>query len=323
MWHSALGQVPRPNAYPFGQVPASGRRSPFGAVSKWHCRGECHGWPHAASRRSRRICVEAPVDGIPPQDRDGAASARPYLSSCPQERPAPARRKQVREPLLAPHQYRDLAGSRAGRAGGVLDARAVGGRRRRQCRRGAQERSRADGRPRCRGRAARARGARREPPAAGRSAPAAAVPRRRDRALARPALAARLGPARRRVAARRRRLRRQRRARRRGRGRGRARRARARRVRRDRRPAAALGRLRVRAARPQRHRRAALGPGRRARRGHGEERAAAGRPADRRAPAPQAHAGLAICRRSTSSSSSRTSSSGHPSRRRRSSPRCP
>ena len=73
-------------SYPFGQVRAAGRAC-----------------------RSRPRCVEAPA--MASRRKTATARRTPARSSRPaRKRAAPARRARVREPLLAPHQYRDLAG---------------------------------------------------------------------------------------------------------------------------------------------------------------------------------------------------------------------
>ena len=267
-------RAPRADAAGAGSASAVERMVGTGQVRKVGVRSARLGPdPIAARGGLASICVETPVDGIPPQDRDGAASARPYLSSCPQadrSRAPQAGARAAARPAPVPRPR----GSRARRARGVLHARAVG-------RRGWRKR----------GRGARSgleltagRGVAVAPLAL--AALGASLLLRADARRLRPfrvgAIALSLGllsllgsdPPRRRVAAQRRRLRRQRPARRGGRRRGRARSARARRVRRRGRPAAAVRRLGLRPARPQRDRRAALGAGRRARRRHGAQRAA-------------------------------------------------
>ena len=88
----------------------TGARNARGLARIVRARPRCCRPRGVAAWRSRRSCVEAPVDGNPPQDRDGAASARPQLSSCPQAARCRRAASGRREPLLAPHQYRDLAG---------------------------------------------------------------------------------------------------------------------------------------------------------------------------------------------------------------------
>ena len=278
-----------------------------------------------------RVAARARLAGGPGEGVGGASKRRPMATrrKTATARRAPARtsrparkraagarrkpaRKQAREPLLSPHQYRDLAGlalcALAAFSVLVLWAGAGGGSVGGALRSGLELLVG----PRRRRRPDRARRARREPAAARRRPPAAPVPRRRRPALARRALAARLRRSRPPRAAPRRRLRRQRHARRRGGRRGRARRARARRLRRSS-PACCCSPA------PPPTSCSATAPRRRAARPQGVVRVAATvrsvpLPADMPAAARRKRTPTSASRRSTSSSASRTSSSARPSR---------
>ena len=141
------GHASHPTRDPRHGHPAPGQEArPIDLSVRTGCR-------QAVGCRSRRGGVEAPADGTPPQDRDGAASARPELSPCPQAGCPGTPRARARAAARAAPVPRPRR-SRAVRAGRLLGARRVGRGRRRQPRRRAAQRPRADGRPR-RGRSRR------------------------------------------------------------------------------------------------------------------------------------------------------------------------
>ena len=128
-----------------GSDPARRCQTPHGAGGRWPRRA-CH----LAARADAGLARSASKrQSMATRRKTATARRAPARTSRPaRKRPAPARRKHVREPLLSPHQYRDLAGLALGALAAfsvlVLWAGAGGGR----VGGALQERARADSRTR-------------------------------------------------------------------------------------------------------------------------------------------------------------------------------